>query len=70
MSPGWWWQANPRLHANLLELELGADVRQNEGPTLRCLERALRSPLPDEAKLLFSQRRLEFLEDFGSNIHR
>ncbi|KAM6307745.1 LOW QUALITY PROTEIN: pre-mRNA-processing factor 39-like [Podargus strigoides] len=61
--------ANARLHANLLELEFGADVGQNEGNTLRCLERALRSPLPEEAKLLFSQRRLEFLEDFGSSIH-
>ncbi|XP_069738450.1 pre-mRNA-processing factor 39-like [Phaenicophaeus curvirostris] len=60
---------NARLHANLLEMEFGADVRQNEGNTLRCFERALRSPLPDEAKLVFSQRRVEFLEDFGSNIH-
>ncbi|XP_065510115.1 pre-mRNA-processing factor 39-like [Caloenas nicobarica] len=60
---------NARLHANLLELEFGADVRQNEGNTLRCLERALRSPLAPDAKLLFSQRRLEFLEDFGSSIH-
>nr|XP_047912744.1 pre-mRNA-processing factor 39-like [Anser cygnoides] len=61
---------NARLHANLLEMEFGADVRQNEGNTMSCFERALRSPLPDEAKLLFSQRRVEFLEDFGSSIHR
>lgn len=60
---------NARLHANLLEMEFGADVRQNEGNTMSCFERALRSPLPDEAKLLFSQRRVEFLEDFGSSIH-
>lgn len=63
-------QENARLHANLLEMEFGADVRQNEGNTMSCFERALRSPLPDEAKLLFSQRRVEFLEDFGSSIHR
>ncbi|KAI1229730.1 Pre-mRNA-processing factor 39, partial [Lamprotornis superbus] len=61
---------NARLHANLLEMEFGADVGQNEGNTMSCFERALRSPLPDEAKLLFSQRRVEFLEDFGSSIHR
>ncbi|NXS71599.1 PRP39 factor, partial [Pandion haliaetus] len=61
---------NARLHANLLEMEFGADVRQNEGNTMSCFERALRSPLPDEAKLIFSQRRVEFLEDFGSSIHR
>ncbi|CAN8177777.1 unnamed protein product [Coccothraustes coccothraustes] len=60
---------NARLHANLLEMEFGADVGQNEGNTMSCFERALRSPLPDEAKLLFSQRRVEFLEDFGSSIH-
>lgn len=60
---------NARLHANLLEMEFGADVRQNEGNTMRCFERALRSPLPDEAKVVFSQRRVEFLEDFGSSIH-
>lgn len=63
-------QDNARLHANLLEMEFGADVGQNEGNTMSCFERALRSPLPDEAKLLFSQRRVEFLEDFGSSIHR
>uniref|UniRef100_A0A663F1X4 Suppressor of forked domain-containing protein n=1 Tax=Aquila chrysaetos chrysaetos TaxID=223781 RepID=A0A663F1X4_AQUCH len=56
---------NARLHANLLEMEFGADVRQNEGNTMSCFERALRSPLPDEAKLIFSQRRVEFLEDFA-----
>ncbi|XP_027767056.1 pre-mRNA-processing factor 39-like [Empidonax traillii] len=50
-------------------MEFGADVGQNEGNTLSCFERALRSPLPDDAKLLFSQRRVEFLEDFGSSIH-
>ncbi|NWU29693.1 PRP39 factor, partial [Dyaphorophyia castanea] len=60
---------NARLHANLLEMEFGADVGQNEGNTMSCFERALRSPLPDEAKLVFSQRRVEFLEDFGSSIH-
>ncbi|XP_051632061.1 LOW QUALITY PROTEIN: pre-mRNA-processing factor 39-like, partial [Manacus candei] len=60
---------NARLHANLLEMEFGADVGQNEGNTLSCFERALRSPLSDDAKLLFSQRRVEFLEDFGSSIH-
>ncbi|XP_066426749.1 pre-mRNA-processing factor 39-like isoform X3 [Molothrus aeneus] len=60
---------NARLHANLLEMEFGADVGQNEGNTMSCFERALRSRLPPEAKLLFSQRRVEFLEDFGSSIH-
>ncbi|XP_062368011.1 pre-mRNA-processing factor 39-like [Cinclus cinclus] len=60
---------NARLHANLLEMEFGADLGQNEGNTMSCFERALSSPLPDEAKLLFSQRRVEFLEDFGSSIH-
>uniref|UniRef100_A0A8C7EHI0 Pre-mRNA-processing factor 39 n=1 Tax=Nothoprocta perdicaria TaxID=30464 RepID=A0A8C7EHI0_NOTPE len=60
---------NARLYANLLEMECGADVRQNEGNAMSCFERALRSGLPDEAKVVFSQRRVEFLEDFGSSIH-
>ncbi|XP_062456799.1 uncharacterized protein LOC134154132 isoform X3 [Rhea pennata] len=60
---------NARLYANLLEMEFSADVRQNEGNTMSCFERALSSGLPDETKIVFSQRRVEFLEDFGSSIH-
>ncbi|XP_069036302.1 pre-mRNA-processing factor 39 isoform X2 [Lepisosteus oculatus] len=59
---------NVKLHQNLLELEFSGDVRQNEGNILQCLSRALSSGLPPSARLLFSQRRLEFLEDFGHAV--
>ncbi|XP_043931326.1 pre-mRNA-processing factor 39-like [Protopterus annectens] len=60
---------NTRLYLNLLELEFSGDVKQNEGNTLNCIDRVLNSTLSKEIKFIFSQRRLEFLEDFGSNIH-
>ncbi|XP_064407804.1 pre-mRNA-processing factor 39 isoform X2 [Latimeria chalumnae] len=59
---------NSKLHLNLLELEFSSDVRQNEGNVLNCIERVLQSNLPTEIKIIFSQRRVEFLEDFGSSI--
>ncbi|XP_066575068.1 pre-mRNA-processing factor 39 isoform X2 [Amia ocellicauda] len=59
---------NSKLHLNLLELECSADLRQNESNVLRCLARALAAPLPASARLLFSQRRLEFQEDFGHTV--
>nr|XP_060614554.1 pre-mRNA-processing factor 39-like [Anolis sagrei ordinatus] len=60
---------NAKLYANLLEMEFSADVRQNEGHTMSSFDRALTSGLPLETKIIFSQRRVEFLEDFGSSIH-
>ncbi|XP_042295539.1 pre-mRNA-processing factor 39-like isoform X2 [Sceloporus undulatus] len=60
---------NAKLYANLLEMEFGADVRQNEGNTMSSFDRALMSGLPLETKIIFSQRRVEFLEDFGSSIN-
>nr|XP_020633081.1 pre-mRNA-processing factor 39-like isoform X2 [Pogona vitticeps] len=60
---------NAKLYANLLEMEFSADVRQNEGNTMSSFDRALTSGLPLETKIIFSQRRVEFLEDFGSSIN-
>ncbi|XP_066466302.1 pre-mRNA-processing factor 39-like isoform X2 [Tiliqua scincoides] len=60
---------NAKLYANLLEMEFSADVRQNEGSTMSSFDRALTSGLPLETKIIFSQRRVEFLEDFGSSIN-
>ncbi|XP_030576797.1 pre-mRNA-processing factor 39 isoform X2 [Archocentrus centrarchus] len=62
-------QTSPKLYLNLLELEYSRDVTQNEAEILACFDRALRSPLPLESRLLFSQRKVEFLEDFGSDIN-
>ncbi|KAJ7307495.1 hypothetical protein JRQ81_009517 [Phrynocephalus forsythii] len=60
---------NAKLYANLLEMEFSSDVRQNEGNTMSSFDRALTSGLPLETKIIFSQRRVEFLEDFGSSIN-
>ncbi|XP_041661990.1 pre-mRNA-processing factor 39 [Cheilinus undulatus] len=62
-------QTSPKLYLNLLELEYSGDVTQNEAEILACFDRALQSPMPLESRLLFSQRKVEFLEDFGSDIN-
>lgn len=59
---------NAKLYLNLLEMEFSADVNHNERNTINCIERVLCSSLPADTKVVFSQRRMEFLEDFGSNI--
>ncbi|XP_071334956.1 pre-mRNA-processing factor 39 isoform X1 [Trachinotus anak] len=62
-------QTSPKLYLNLLELEYSGDVTQNEAEILACFDRALKSPMALESRLLFSQRKVEFLEDFGSDIN-
>ncbi|KAM7368112.1 hypothetical protein PAMP_014362 [Pampus punctatissimus] len=62
-------QTSPKLYLNLLELEYSGDVTQNEAEILACFDRALQSQMPLESRLLFSQRKVEFLEDFGSDIN-
>ncbi|XP_038643377.1 mucin-17-like [Scyliorhinus canicula] len=59
---------NTKLYLNLLELEFSGDIRVNEGNILGCFEQVLTSSLPLETKIVFSQRRVEFLEDFGYNV--
>uniref|UniRef100_A0A3P8ZYS7 Pre-mRNA-processing factor 39 n=1 Tax=Esox lucius TaxID=8010 RepID=A0A3P8ZYS7_ESOLU len=63
-------QTSPKLYLNLLELEYSGDVQQNEADILACFDRALNSPLPLDSRLTFSQRKVEFLEDFGSDINK
>ncbi|KAM4633350.1 pre-mRNA-processing factor 39 [Polymixia lowei] len=62
-------QMSTKLYLNLLELEYSGDVQQNEADILACFDRALNSPLPLESRILFSQRKVDFLEDFGSDIN-
>uniref|UniRef100_A0A4W4FMH2 Pre-mRNA-processing factor 39 n=1 Tax=Electrophorus electricus TaxID=8005 RepID=A0A4W4FMH2_ELEEL len=59
----------PKLYLNLLELEYSGDVQQNEAEILACFDRALSSPMLLESRVTFSQRKVEFLEDFGSDIN-
>ncbi|KAJ8341638.1 hypothetical protein SKAU_G00339290 [Synaphobranchus kaupii] len=62
-------KTSPKLYLNLLELEYSNDVKQSEEQILSCFDKALSSPLPLESRLTFSQRKVEFLEDFGSDIN-
>ncbi|XP_051901046.1 pre-mRNA-processing factor 39-like [Pristis pectinata] len=59
---------NVKLYLNLLELEFSCDVRANESNILGCFDQVLSSSLPLEIKIVFSQRRVEFLEDFGCSV--
>ena len=44
-------------------------MTQNEVEILACFDRALNSQMPIESRLVFCQRKVEFLEDFGSDIN-
>uniref|UniRef100_A0A8C1QWE3 Pre-mRNA-processing factor 39 n=1 Tax=Cyprinus carpio TaxID=7962 RepID=A0A8C1QWE3_CYPCA len=62
-------ETNPKLYLNLLELEYSSDVQQNEAEIMACFDRALSSTMSLEQRLIFSQRKLDFLEDFGSDVN-
>ncbi|KAG7464513.1 hypothetical protein MATL_G00166410 [Megalops atlanticus] len=59
---------NSKLHLNLLELEVAADTRGNGTGVQQCVSRALAAPLSPRTKLRFSQRGLQFAEDFGATV--
>ncbi|XP_028677542.1 pre-mRNA-processing factor 39 [Erpetoichthys calabaricus] len=61
---------NPKLFLNLLELEFSGDLRQNEDNILKCFDSAINSFLPTETRVIFSQRKVEFLEDFGGDVNK
>uniref|UniRef100_A0A8C5R658 Pre-mRNA-processing factor 39 n=1 Tax=Leptobrachium leishanense TaxID=445787 RepID=A0A8C5R658_9ANUR len=60
---------NSRLHLCLLEIATSRDDDEAESSTLHCVERSLQSCLSDDVKKVISQRRLEFLEDCGSDFN-
>ncbi|XP_048086917.1 pre-mRNA-processing factor 39 isoform X1 [Alosa alosa] len=59
---------NSKLHLNLLELEVSGDPRTNIAAVQQCVTRALAAPLSPRTKILFSQRGLQFAEDFGTTV--
>lgn len=59
---------NGRLYQNLLELEMSGDLRANGGVIQQCVAKALVAPLSPKTKILFSQRGLQFAEDFGTTV--
>uniref|UniRef100_A0A8B9HQG3 Suppressor of forked domain-containing protein n=1 Tax=Astyanax mexicanus TaxID=7994 RepID=A0A8B9HQG3_ASTMX len=62
-------ETSPKLYLNLLELEYSGDVQQNEAEILACFDRAINSSMQLESRITFSQRKVDFLEDFGSDIN-
>ncbi|KAE8586435.1 hypothetical protein XENTR_v10021670 [Xenopus tropicalis] len=61
---------NTKLYLNLLELEYNCDFKQNEENILSAFDKAIKSPMPIVMRVKFSQRKVEFLEDFGSDVKK
>uniref|UniRef100_A0A8C5QAH5 Pre-mRNA-processing factor 39 n=1 Tax=Leptobrachium leishanense TaxID=445787 RepID=A0A8C5QAH5_9ANUR len=61
---------NAKLYLNILEIEFNGDLKQNEVNILSVFDRAIKSSMPLATRVTFSQRKVEFLEDFGFNINR
>ncbi|MCJ8734250.1 hypothetical protein PDJAM_G00233300 [Pangasius djambal] len=59
---------NSKLYLNLLDLELSGDLRLNGGGVQQCVSKALAAPLSSDSKILFSQRGLQYAEDFGTTV--
>ncbi|XP_075048671.1 pre-mRNA-processing factor 39 isoform X2 [Mixophyes fleayi] len=61
---------NTKLYLNLIDLEFSGDVKQNETNILSHFDKVIKSSMPIATRVTFSQRKVEFLEDFGSDINR
>uniref|UniRef100_A0A4W5NHB0 Si:ch211-114c17.1 n=1 Tax=Hucho hucho TaxID=62062 RepID=A0A4W5NHB0_9TELE len=59
-----------KLHLNLLELEVSGDPRGSPEGVQQCVTRALAAPLSPQTKILFSQRGLQYAEDYGTSVQR
>lgn len=55
---------------NLLELEVSGDPWASAEAVQDCVTRALAAPLEPHTKILFSQRGLQFAEDYSNSIQR
>ncbi|KAM3918540.1 pre-mRNA-processing factor 39 isoform 2-T2 [Leptodactylus fuscus] len=61
---------NTKLYLNLIDLEFSGDVKQNESNILVLFDKVIKSSMPLATKITFSQRKVSFLEDFGSDISK
>uniref|UniRef100_A0A8C0XIX8 Pre-mRNA-processing factor 39 n=1 Tax=Castor canadensis TaxID=51338 RepID=A0A8C0XIX8_CASCN len=61
---------NTKLYLNLLEMEYSGDLKQNEENILNCFDKAIHGSLTIKMRITFSQRKVEFLEDFGSDVNK
>jgi pre-mRNA-processing factor 39 len=59
---------NAKIYLQLLDIELHAQPLE-AGKVAELLDRAIKvKDMPGRPKMLFSQRKIEFLEDFGQNV--
>ncbi|XP_076201937.1 pre-mRNA-processing factor 39 isoform X3 [Aptenodytes patagonicus] len=65
-----WIKENTKLYLNLLEMEYSGDLKQNEENILSCFDKAVNGALSIKMRITFSQRKVEFLEDFGSDVNK
>ncbi|KAJ7345350.1 hypothetical protein JRQ81_001300 [Phrynocephalus forsythii] len=61
---------NPKLYLNLLEIEYNGDLKQNEENIIAAFDKAINGTLPVKMRIIFSQRKVEFLEDFGLDVNK
>ena len=62
-------QDNHKLYLQLIDVEYGKS-KVSEAVMAELFDRCIRSELELEHRVAFSQRKLEFLEDFGSSADR
>ena len=62
-------QTNAKLYLQLIDVEYQRSIVNETAMTL-LFDRAINGELAPEHRLTFSQRKLEFLEDFSSSISR
>ena len=63
-------QENTKLYLNLLEMEYSGELKLNEENILSCFDKAVHGALSIKMRITFSQRKVEFLEDFGSDVNK
>ena len=63
------WQLNPKLYLQLIDIEY-QQPEMDEPSLLTVFDRAIKSDFALDQRVAFSQRKLEFLEDFGSDVGR
>ncbi|XP_061756144.1 pre-mRNA-processing factor 39 isoform X2 [Nerophis ophidion] len=61
---------NDKLYLNWLELELDGEPWSSVEAVQQCVRQALAAPLPPNIKLRFSQRHLQFVEEYCNCIKR
>ena len=57
---------NPRLYMHLIDLMMDEAVA-NRTDIVAVFDKALGSSMPNDVKMLFAHRKMEFLEDFGDD---